>query len=188
MEIVSGKSRGLILKSPDGMAVRPTSVRSRAAFFNSLGDMDGRIFVDLCAGSGAMGLEAASRGAGKVYFFDNSRQSMKVVKHNASRVSVSCPDTEFEFIDASIVPFPRRCSALEKPDIIFADPPYADSVKLMTSLTADESFTAWASESILYWELPDGNTNLLPPSAPWRIVTIREFASTRFLCLKIAKT
>ena len=73
MEIVAGTARGLILTSPgENDEVRPTSVRARRAFFDSLGDLKGNVFADIFAGSGAMGLEAASRGAEKVFFFEQA--------------------------------------------------------------------------------------------------------------------
>ena len=66
MEITGGIAKGVTVKVPSGVEVRPTSVRSRRALFDMLGDLSGKRFCDLFAGSGAVGIEAASRGAAHV--------------------------------------------------------------------------------------------------------------------------
>lgn len=70
---------------PEGHGVRPTSVRARRAFFDSIGSMDGKTFADLFAGSGCMGLEAASRGASTVIFAEESPDALALIRHNIAR-------------------------------------------------------------------------------------------------------
>ena len=81
MRIITGNARGKKLKTLDGDAVRPTSDRVKEALFNILQfRIEGRVFLDLFAGSGQIGLEAFSRGASKVVFVDSSKRAVSVKK------------------------------------------------------------------------------------------------------------
>src|SRR5688500_13031093 len=82
MRIVAGNFRGRRLAAPRGRDVRPTSDRVRAALFSILGDVEGASVLDLFAGTGAMGLEAVSRGAVHATFVEIDRQAMDVVRRN----------------------------------------------------------------------------------------------------------
>ena len=85
MRIVAGSARGRRLKTPAGLEVRPTTDRVREATFNSLGSMDelhGATVLDLFAGSGALGIEALSRGVDHVTFVDTSRAALDAVRAN----------------------------------------------------------------------------------------------------------
>ena len=84
MRIIAGKYRGRKLKEFKGYDVRPTSDRAREALFNILGNISGDGFLDLFCGTGAIGLEAASRGAGRVTLVDASEESVKLAKENAA--------------------------------------------------------------------------------------------------------
>ena len=186
MEIIAGKARGLQLRSPETDAVRPTSVRARRAFFDSLGDLSGMVFADLFAGSGAMGLEAASRGAVLVYFFENSGSAGKVIRQNCARLRRSGVEADFELFECELPILSSRVRSLPKPQIIFADPPYPESMKLLQALTHDPQFREWADESVLYWELPDFEYRLDPPGDPWKVIDIKTPGPARFLLLKQA--
>ncbi len=186
MEIIAGTARGCILNSPDGSdEVRPTSIRARKGFFDSLGDLSGVVFADICAGSGAMGLEAASRGADKVYFFERSARVRDTIKRNIALVKHAGVLSDFEIVSGEIPPFdPENMKKMSAPGIVFADPPYADSMKMLQMLTADPVFTGWTRSAVLFWELPDrDNPGELPP-APWSIDSIRVFGGVRFLVLR----
>ena len=82
MEILGGTAKGMSLKVPEGREVRPTSVRSRRALFDMLGDLAGRRFCDLFAGSGAVGIEAASRGASHVLLVEKAPAALAAVRSN----------------------------------------------------------------------------------------------------------
>ena len=89
MEITAGTALGLKLgELPEGHGVRPTSVRARRAFFDSIGTIEGKTFADLFAGSGCMGLEAASRGAATVIFAEESPDALALIRHNLGRFSM----------------------------------------------------------------------------------------------------
>ena len=185
MEIVAGTARGLTLTSPgENDAVRPTSVRARRAFFDSIGDMSGMVFADVFAGSGAMGLEAASRGASAVYFFESELNVLKIIERNCGKAAHAGVQTAFRLIRGAVPPFRTDLSRLKSPDIVFADPPYAESMQFLKAVTSDPRFRVWAGKAVFFWELPERDCSLEVPSAPWKIVTIRNYGAARFLELK----
>lgn len=123
MRIIAGELRGRRLKSPASNDVRPTSDKVKEAIFSMLMPYmeNGFTAVDLFTGSGNMGLEAISRGAGTVYFTDSSRRSLALAKENITicgaedRAVLICGDFRNNI---------RRIN--QKVDIYFLDPPYAD--------------------------------------------------------------
>lgn len=118
MRIIAGKNKGKKLKEFKGDKIRPTSDRAKESLFNILGSkVLGCDFLDLCAGTGSIGLESFSRGAKTVTFIDISKESLSLVKENA--LSIGCNET---FVLSSAINF---ISATDKKfDIIFFDPPY----------------------------------------------------------------
>lgn len=82
LRILGGEARGLAIKAPAGSETRPTSVMLKRRLFDSKQDFSGAIFVDLCAGSGQIGLEALSRGAFEVYLIEKSPRSFQTCKSN----------------------------------------------------------------------------------------------------------
>ncbi|MBR2364703.1 MAG: RsmD family RNA methyltransferase, partial [Lentisphaeria bacterium] len=87
MEIAGGIARGTVLEVPGGMDVRPTSIRARRALFDSLGDLSGKRVCDLFAGSGALGLEAVSRGAAGLVSVEAAPSSIAVIRKNMQNVA-----------------------------------------------------------------------------------------------------
>ena len=118
MRIIGGKNKGKKLKSFDGQDIRPTSDRARESLFNILGSrVFGCDFLDLCSGTGGVGLESYSRGANTVTFVDSSQKSLNLAKENAKSIGL---DKEFVLTPADN--FLKRTD--KKFDIIFFDPPY----------------------------------------------------------------
>lgn len=123
MRVISGKSRGKKLVSLEGLNTRPTLDRVKEALFNIIQfDIVDKDVLDLFAGSGALGIEAISRGAKSATFCDNSREAIKVIKTNIENTNN---------IDRSTIINKDFIEALEKLekenkkfDIIFLDPPY----------------------------------------------------------------
>lgn len=127
MRIVAGRWRGRRLQAPKGEQVRPTTDRVKEALFNILGDdVRGAVVLDLCCGSGGLGIEALSRGAAKVYFVDRAVPSLRTAKSNLELCGAD-PDS-YDLVRAEAAAWlgawlagperPRRWLAL-------ADPPYA---------------------------------------------------------------
>src|ERR671929_729742 len=121
MRIIAGKYRGRILRSPPSMQVRPTSDRLRETLFNVIAPrIAGARFLDLCAGSGAVGIEALSRGARHVTFVDRSRKMCGLIEANLDLCGV--PEDETEVVLAEAAEFLRRARARDgqnRWDIVF---------------------------------------------------------------------
>ena len=126
MRIITGKAKGIKLLTLEGNDTRPTSERTKEAVFSMLQfDIEGRVVLDLFAGSGQMGLEALSRGAAHVYLVDSGKGAFNIIKKNIekSRLSDGCSALCEDFIT-----FLKKHSDLEKFDIVFLDPPYASDM------------------------------------------------------------
>ena len=123
MRIITGKAKGIKLFTLDGNDTRPTSERSKEAIFSMLQfDIEGRVVLDLFAGSGQMGLEALSRGASRAYLVDRGRGAFDIIKKNIekSRLNEGCVA-----LCEDSLSFLKKQSGIEKYDIVFLDPPYA---------------------------------------------------------------
>src|SRR5512146_2094227 len=102
MRVISGLYRGRILRSPAGLKTRPTSDRLRETLFNVLSPRisDETRFLDLCAGTGAIGIEALSRGVAFVTFVDKSRRSCALIEENLDMLGVPEDRTEIVNLQA----------------------------------------------------------------------------------------
>jgi 16S rRNA (guanine966-N2)-methyltransferase len=122
MRIIGGEAKGRTLHFPSRSKERPTSDFLREALFNLLGPLQNKTFLDLFAGSGSVGLEAASRGAQVVYFIEKNKQLVEVIKNN---IQTCCFDIKCRIIagdiDFSLHDLFKKNNEF---DIIFADPPY----------------------------------------------------------------
>ena len=127
MRIITGTLRGRKLKSPKTYDVRPTSDKVKEAVFDMLQPYmtDGFICMDVFAGSGNLGLEAISRGAKTVYFSDNSRESLALVREN---VKICGAENNSVLLSGDFKSNIARVH--DKVDIFFIDPPYADRMTL----------------------------------------------------------
>ena len=125
MRVIAGKFKGRNLKSPPSLQVRPTSDRLRETLFNVIAAHvpDAR-FLDLCAGSGAVGIEALSRGAAHSTFVDRSRRSCQLIEANLKLCQV--PEDERDIYCSEAAEFLKQTSShtTERWDVIFFDPPY----------------------------------------------------------------
>ena len=147
MRVVAGLAGGRRLRAPAGRRVRPTSEQVREALFNSLGSLgavEGATVLDLFAGTGALGIEALSRGAESAVFVDADLQAVRAVEDNlgatglGDRARVVQADV-FRFLTEA--PLPSGRAPGDGPatfDIAFADPPYAfdDWARLLGALPA----------------------------------------------------
>ena len=125
MRIVAGKYRGRTLKSFDGEKIRPTSDKARESLFSILQfKIYGKSFLDLFAGTGAMGIEALSRGAKFAWFNDYSRDSVALIKSNLLALRV---EEEHRVTNADAITLLKTLS--QKFDYIYIDPPYASQLK-----------------------------------------------------------
>jgi 16S rRNA (guanine966-N2)-methyltransferase len=134
--IIGGAARGRRIKAPAGDRTRPTSDRVREALFSSLdsdlGSLTGLRFLDLYAGSGAVGLEARSRGAGSVTLVEQDRRTVSLIRDNLRTLGLTQVD---------VVPGPvarvLAASPAERYDVVFLDPPYPlPTEQVLEDLTA----------------------------------------------------
>jgi len=122
MRIIAGEYRGRVIKSPSDSRTRPTSDRLRETLFNVLAPrIEGSRFLDLCSGSGAIGIEAVSRGAAHVTFVDRSRKACALIEENLDLLEVSEEITDIQGLSAEN--FVGR-EHKQGWDIVFYDPPY----------------------------------------------------------------
>jgi 16S rRNA (guanine966-N2)-methyltransferase len=124
MRIVAGTFRGRELSTPSGDATRPTAARAREALFSILADVASARVLDLYAGSGALGLEALSRGAEQLVLVESSKAAQRAIRINIAALGVESR--------ATLLPIRAEASlnALERLgpfDLVFADPPWADA-------------------------------------------------------------
>jgi len=137
LRIVGGKHGGRRIATPAGDFARPTSERVREALFSILdsrGVLDGAGVLDACAGSGALGLEALSRGAAHVTFFDSSRRALKVVGDNIATLAEE-PSSDLRQAD---VTNPPKADAAQACSLVFLDAPYRTD-------TAEQALAALAA-------------------------------------------
>ena len=155
MRVIAGIYRSRILKSLKGLALRPTSDRLRETLFNVLGaGIQGSRFLDVFAGTGAVGIEALSRGAEHVSFIENHAPSAALIRKNLaalkvhSGVTVTCTDAirGLETLEAKV----RAGDAAY--DYIFIDPPYAASADYSRALQKVGSSSLLADRGIVIVE------------------------------------
>lgn len=122
MRVIAGKARSLRLKAPVGIDTRPTTDRIKETLFNMIQyRVPQSIFVDLFAGSGAIGIEALSRGASHAYFLENQKDAIACIQENLSFTKTMQDAT---LIKSDVISGLSQIHEKEA-DIIFADPPYA---------------------------------------------------------------
>ena len=185
MEITAGSALGLKLGDlPEGNGVSSTAVRARRAFFDSIGSIAGKTCADLFAGSGCMGLEAASRGAATVVFAEESPEALALIRRNVARFEHTRSPAHFQVVPGTLPASLKVRVTPPSPDIVFADPPYAKSMDMLSALTSDAAFNAWTRGAVFYWELPDFQCVLRPPSGPWKLTGIRQLGAANFLQLE----
>lgn len=126
--ILSGKTRGRRLAGPRGGDVRPTGARVRQSLFDILSArIDGARLLDLCAGTGAVGLEALSRGASRVVFVDRAQGAVGLVQRNLQAMGVA-PSRAWVLRQDALLALKGLGRSGEAFDIVFFDPPYESGV------------------------------------------------------------
>ena len=122
MRVITGKARGVQLKTPEGMTTRPTTDRVKEALFSIIQfEIAGARVLDLFGGTGQLGIEALSRGAKSAVFVDAGEPACRLIKENLKRTKL---EADARVIRADYLDYLKRCR--ENFDIIFLDPPYAE--------------------------------------------------------------
>ena len=149
MRVITGKARGVQLKTPEGMLTRPTADRVKEALFSIINfDLPGASVLDLFAGTGQLGIEALSRGANRAVFIDAREDACKIIRENIRRTKF---ENQASVIRSDYQEYLRRCK--EKFDIILLDPPYAE-VFLENALKSITEIDILQSGGIIIAERP----------------------------------
>ena len=151
MRVISGKARGVNLKTPDGVLTRPTIDRVKEALFSIINfDIPASNVLDLFGGTGQLGIEALSRGAKSAVFVDQRDDACKLIKENLRRTKL---EQDAKVVRMDYLDYLKRCK--EKFDIIFLDPPYAE-VFLENALKCITEIDILQSGGIIVAERPLG--------------------------------
>ncbi len=198
MRIIGGIARGLALEAPRGRAVRPTGDRVRESLFAALGDIRGLRVADLFAGTGALGLEALSRGAAAALFVEKNPRHARVIERNLAKV--------LRALEAAGRPAPRtrvfraevRTALRRTPewsgnlDLVLADPPYRPEPGDWgaAELLADSRFHAWVGAA---WVVIEHAAEVRIPPEPvragapaWHLVRQKRYGTTAISILRAA--
>jgi len=185
MRVIAGSAGGIRLAVAK-RGVRPTMDRVKAAIFSSLGDsVAGVRVLDLFAGSGALGIEALSRGASSAVFVEEDRQSVEIIERNLAKAKLKGRVRQQDVSD-----FLRHASDAVTFQIIFADPPYEKTKE-------DESYTEKLVASEVLPRLLDSSgvfvlekrpNEFLPEMKLWRIIRQKTYGATEVLFLSTTPT
>lgn len=158
MRVITGKARGIQLKTPEGMLTRPTADRVKEALFSIINfDIPGANVLDLFGGTGQLGIEALSRGASSAVFVDAREESCKLIRENLKRTKL---EQNAKVIRSDYLDYLGRCR--EQYDIIFLDPPYAE-VFLENAIKKITEIDILHSNGIIVAERPLGK------DLPWEV-------------------
>jgi 16S rRNA (guanine966-N2)-methyltransferase len=154
LRVVAGQFKGRRLQAPRGTRTRPTADRVREALFSMLGDVTGARVLDLYAGSGALGIEALSRGAASAVFVERDPQAVAAIERNLAAVGVEAVVVRQDTL--------RYLAGADGPfELVFCDPPYDSAARLagplaerLPALTPDDARIVTESDKRNPLELP----------------------------------
>ena len=156
MRVITGKARGVQLKTPDGMLTRPTTDRVKEALFSIINfEIPGARVLDLFGGTGQLGIEALSRGAQSAVFVDAREEACRLIRENLKRTKL---EGEGRVVRSDYLAYLAHCK--EKFNIILLDPPYAE-VFLENALKKITEIDILQSDGIIVTERP------LEKELPW---------------------
>jgi 16S rRNA (guanine966-N2)-methyltransferase len=167
MRIVAGELRGRRLTAPRGVRTRPTADRVREALFSMLGDVSGARVLDLYAGSGALGIEALSRGAESAVFVERDPRAVAAIERNLASMGL-----EEEVVKKDAVRFLARTEGMF--DLVFCDPPY-DSASRLAGPLAEHLPPVTSQHARIVTESDKRN----PLELPFPLITERTYGDTR---------
>jgi 16S rRNA (guanine966-N2)-methyltransferase len=167
VRVVAGEFKGRRLHAPHGARTRPTADRVREALFSMLGEVSGARVLDLYAGSGALGIEALSRGAGSATFVERDRRALAALHRNLDAVGADA-----QVISRDVERFLARPEGTF--DLVFCDPPYDDAPRVAATLI--EALPAMLEEDARIVTESDKRNPLL---LPLPLVVERAYGDTR---------
>jgi 16S rRNA (guanine966-N2)-methyltransferase len=171
MRIIAGSRKGHTIHAPKGLGTRPTGDRVREAAFNLIGPVDGATVLDLFAGSGAMGLEALSRGAGSAVFVEADHDAVRAIERNLDRLRLTGATVLRQDVRSALA---AESAAGRRYDLVLVDPPYEEWPELERRL-APYIESVLAPEGLLVVE----TSSRVEPELPLARRTSRRYGSAR---------
>ena len=168
MRIIAGSRKGHRIAAPKGLATRPTSDRVREAAFNLIGPVDGAAVLDLFAGSGALGLEALSRGAARAVFVESDRNACRAINANLDKLRLTGARVLCQDVSRFLASEGARY------DLILVDPPY-DQVDALQPRLAAALPRLLADDGLVVYE----TSSRQEPELPLALRTSRRYGSVR---------
>ena len=181
MRVIAGSLRGRPLKAPPGDATRPTGARVREALFSILADVSEQRVLDLYAGSGALGIEALSRGASAAVFVEAARPALTCLRENLEKLGLGAVATVLgRRVEGAAAELARYAPF----DLVLCDPPWRDAKSAVTALSALSRGGLLAAGARVVLE----HAAKEPPAAPdpslLRVVDQRRWGDTAMLLLE----
>jgi 16S rRNA (guanine966-N2)-methyltransferase len=171
VRIVAGSRRGHRIAAPKGVVTRPTGDRVREAAFSLIGPVDGASVLDLYAGSGAMGLEALSRGGATCLFVERDRAAARVIESNLEKLRLTGGVVAARNVVAAVR---DECRRGRRYDLVFVDPPY-DEWEVHEAALAELVACVLADDALVVVE----TFERIEPELPLDLVTSRRYGSAR---------
>jgi 16S rRNA (guanine966-N2)-methyltransferase len=171
VRIIAGSRRGHTIYAPPGRDTRPTSDRVRENTFNLIGPVDGASVLDLFAGSGALGLEALSRGAASAVFVESDRDAVGAIERNLDKLRLTGATV---LRRDALQALAADASAARKYDLVLVDPPYDRYDDMQTTL-ARYLPEVLAEDGLLVFE----TSARIEPQVPLELRTSRRYGSVR---------
>jgi 16S rRNA (guanine966-N2)-methyltransferase len=157
MRIIAGTHRGHTIHAPRGLDTRPTSDRVRESVFNLVGPLDGAAVLDLYAGSGALGLEALSRGASRTVFVEQDAEAARTIERNLEKLRLQGTVLRRDAVTALVA----EAGAGRKYDLVLVDPPYemytdvqSQLARYVPSVLAEDGLLVVETDARVMPELP----------------------------------
>lgn len=183
MRVIAGTARSLPLKCPKGMDTRPTTDRIKETLFNILQPYtQGSVFVDCFSGSGAIGIEAVSRGAKKAYFIENAQAAVSCIEANLAFT---------KFADRAVILKQDAISALnsifeKEVDIVFMDPPYGQELeKQMLSVLRNHRYVT--EETLIIVEADIKTDFSYAEEMGYEIVKEKKYKTNKHMFLRLTR-
>jgi 16S rRNA (guanine966-N2)-methyltransferase len=171
VRIIAGSRKGHTIHAPRGLDTRPTSDRVRENVFNLVGPLDGAVVLDLYAGSGALGLEALSRGAARAVFVERDADAARTIERNLDRLRL----TGARVVRADVLTsLAQEATAGRKYDLVLVDPPYDMFLEIQPQL-ARYLPTVLAEDALLVVE----TDARVEPELPLPLRTSRRYGQAR---------
>jgi 16S rRNA (guanine966-N2)-methyltransferase len=171
MRIVAGSRKGHRIAAPKGTITRPTGDRVREAAFSLIGPVEGAAVLDLFAGSGAMGLEALSRGAASCVFVERDRDAARVIQANLEKLRLTGATVANRDVTAALR---DELARRRRYDLVLVDPPYGEWNRHAPALS-EQLPGVLADDALVVVETSDR----IEPELPLDLVTTRRYGSAR---------